>query len=1059
MHIETFGRPLGALERVTLTDSLVREVSYDIVHNLDWTVPLSNLLPTSDTASTFRSVSVFQIGLSVRSLNCLLSANIVSVDQLLSATIDDLLKVRNMGVRSIWNIVQRLVESAQVQTIDNSAEAVEAEEPKLEIDYTALIRTFDLDRPLWTLLLVESAKSPAFDVSISLLRLSKRARNCLDTCGVITVADLALLTLRELMKVRSMGRGTINHIVRCLDIWCSMTSSGRKVPFDMACGESCKTDQVADEHEEAVIHEFSDSASTVLFDIAAASLTPCERKLLCNRNITNFSAFCRLTSRTESINGALKRKIIQLVDWAREAASLARHEHDPELLRSHYFKLVFDRDISTLVENVTSDGTVRSRIVCILSSKPAVVRAFIERLQGRTLDEIGGMLGVCKERARQLILKATKIVEKHPGFMEGVVNRVLGIVTEHGGCLGIDELAAMLDDNAVMAAPAGQKRLVSFLSTLCGWKEAGIVILESDVVLPSLWNRVSDIIRRVGEPVARSVSDDVVGSHLWSSPYATVLLETGDIISDELYNRQTCVTVSPKAFTLAIGIPNYPAKIDGDRIYSIAYWDLLFGFAIRKIEAVLLSAGQPMHFTAILREIGKYTTNVVAYDAFREDSSLVIAWGRGTYIHRNYVQLDSLLLNRISGWLDAKLGSGAPMVSVRQAYDEFETECLTAGIPNSHALHSSLRLGFPSMYQMKRYPYIAPLFSQQPKSKISRQIEDYVLAQGGYVPRKAIADFLRHDLGLDSMSARQCTLQANNLLSGRGWVIHGDNVAFDKQALAELTEATVLQAASAAQVTVTNLIDTNCAAIARLGISDARLIHSLILRCASGKLRGRFPSFVAADKTSEVKSIIAIIAEFVKDRHGPCSLPDVQEYLIQEYGVKESHVWQATMHRMIVRYSPGVLIHLDTIQWNAQKQSVLDEYAQIEYCRSVEQGNLHAIVSSVLERWKYALPQLCGHDWTETLIAELLLQANRWLIVGNAHKAFMPVDNKYRIRTLDDFVATHITRCYSGRARLADVRNELREGGIITKGLRQSMLGKNSVTVVTRKIVALRSLQ
>jgi len=165
------------------------------------------------------------------------------------------------------------------------------------------------------------------------------------------------------------------------------------------------------------------------------------------------------------------------------------------------------------------------------------------------------------------------------------------------------------------------------------------------------------------------------------------------------------------------------------------------------------------------------------------------------------------------------------------------------------------------------------------------------------------------------------------------------------------------------------------------------------------------------------------------------------------------------MHRMIVRYSPGVLIHLDTIQWNAQKQSVLDEYAQIEYCRSVEQGNLHAIVSSVLERWKYALPQLCGHDWTETLIAELLLQANRWLIVGNAHKAFMPVDNKYRIRTLDDFVATHITRCYSGRARLADVRNELREGGIITKGLRQSMLGKNSVTVVTRKIVALRSLQ
>ena len=73
------------------------------------------------SASVRRSSPIEELDLSVRSFNCLKRANINNVEDLISRTGEDMMKVRNMGRKSLEEVQNKLAMMGLSLASDDSA--------------------------------------------------------------------------------------------------------------------------------------------------------------------------------------------------------------------------------------------------------------------------------------------------------------------------------------------------------------------------------------------------------------------------------------------------------------------------------------------------------------------------------------------------------------------------------------------------------------------------------------------------------------------------------------------------------------------------------------------------------------------------------------------------------------------------------------------------------------------------------------------------------------------------------------------------------------------------
>ena len=64
--------------------------------------------PVNDEPDTILKMTIEELDLSVRSFNCLKRANINTVEDLVSKTQDEMIKVRNLGRKSLEEVMQKL---------------------------------------------------------------------------------------------------------------------------------------------------------------------------------------------------------------------------------------------------------------------------------------------------------------------------------------------------------------------------------------------------------------------------------------------------------------------------------------------------------------------------------------------------------------------------------------------------------------------------------------------------------------------------------------------------------------------------------------------------------------------------------------------------------------------------------------------------------------------------------------------------------------------------------------------------------------------------------------
>ena len=141
-----------------------------------------------------REDSIELLPLSIRVYNCLRRANIATVGQLLDYPPDAWPDIRNMGAKSVEEI---LALTARIRAGDGVALAASKPKP-----------TPESTQPPPPLL-------P--DIPVRELGLSVRAINCLESMGARTAADLSGATLESLLEIENMGMKTAAQIMEKLD--------------------------------------------------------------------------------------------------------------------------------------------------------------------------------------------------------------------------------------------------------------------------------------------------------------------------------------------------------------------------------------------------------------------------------------------------------------------------------------------------------------------------------------------------------------------------------------------------------------------------------------------------------------------------------------------------------------------------------------------------------------------------------------------------------------------------------------------------------------------------
>lgn len=141
---------------------------------------------------SYLCMTIEDLDLSVRSYNCLKRAGIETVGDLIEKTLDDMMKVRNLGRKSLEEVERKLAMMG-LSFKENPTEEI----PLMGIVVEGGLGVIEPDYTDWT---------------IEELDLSVRSYNCLKRTGINTVGELIQKTEEDLSKVRNLGSSCIKEI-------------------------------------------------------------------------------------------------------------------------------------------------------------------------------------------------------------------------------------------------------------------------------------------------------------------------------------------------------------------------------------------------------------------------------------------------------------------------------------------------------------------------------------------------------------------------------------------------------------------------------------------------------------------------------------------------------------------------------------------------------------------------------------------------------------------------------------------------------------------------------
>lgn len=683
-----------------------------------------------------------------------------------------------------------------------------------------------------------------------------------------------------------------------------------------------------------------------------------------------------------------------------------------------------------------------------------------------TLEELGQRLNLTRERIRQMEKKLAPSLEKTTVLdrlclLWYAINDSLNLV---GGVCCVSEIALWLKNIWQWPSLPTDEALASLINLSPSYE----IVWDNPILViqPGHDCVKCQIIRQTLIKAVESSQNGILGIN-----------EAIQIMRD-FCQFESCKKISDiykfsKGYLYFLDDEIDEILADEDALYTQFAWGVKYGMRrTALVEQVILNAGSAMHFKEVHVEVNKDRS---AHDQLSERSiyghlersTALLMWGPGTFIHQDLVSIPAALILKIGNDILFRLNTNAvPYLSITGIFENYKDLLLAEGIPNANALYSCVKIVNNQTLDCSDYPYVLKRGGDGLRLPIPLVLETFILEQEGVVDLEKIKHF-----ALDKLCVNEAVFMVNHLPNipnlmqiSRKKYIHLRELGIEADKLLPIIDHLEKLLEKHEHVSANLLFVEKKITCRLLGISTPMLLFSLIHFFYSNKFNlSRFPSIRFSDVNSEDKRTTGVSLEilaYIKSKSLPCSYSELYKNFVEELGYSQNTLnYVIYNNKNILRYSTGVMIHLDALHWTDVNQTLLETLAANHLGAREISGKPFGLVSHLYEYQHDQLPDLPdGILWTPTLIGELLTNCDKFRIIGTQRDALVSIPNKYNIESLDDLLYVILDAKYDGAANIDQFNFDMCEAGIFKKSLTPMMLGFDSRVVIDGKVVRLARL-
>ena len=354
-------------------------------------------------------IAIDLLGLSVRSYNCLKRANISFVDQMMSLSEEDLQGIRNMGRKSVQEIleVQDKVRSGEIDLNNHCNDGDEG----VTIVNVGPLRMIEkafpslIGKKIGEIVFKNNLGIWNHDYDIEELGFSVRTVNCLKRAALYNISEVAMYEYDAMTKIKNMGKKSIDEVLEYLrdnsearieqDSASKKTAELLKYIKEVFLGECLEFDW--NRHKRSIQSIVVDLVLNKAWDIDNTESNAEELLITIMKEEVFLADVEKVVLDTIR---AMPREVSSMTLFARYPDVFSAEGLDEVVLESLIEKNCIERYKKGYRLHLSS---IDEWVETLIDNRK---QAFLLRVQGKTLQECGDIMNLTRERVRQLVEKA-----------------------------------------------------------------------------------------------------------------------------------------------------------------------------------------------------------------------------------------------------------------------------------------------------------------------------------------------------------------------------------------------------------------------------------------------------------------------------------------------------------------------------------------------------------------------------------------------------------------------------------------------------------------------------
>ncbi|MCK9858314.1 DUF4145 domain-containing protein [Paenibacillus sp. ATY16] len=428
---------------------------------------------------------------------------------------------------------------------------------------------------------------------------------------------------------------------------------------------------------------------------------------------------------------------------------------------------------------------------------------------------------------------------------------------------------------------------------------------------------------------------------------------------------------------------------------------------------------------------GEYVKERDFASVFVRDDFLEIAylWGRGTFIHHEFVHVDEQLVIEVANKALELLEKRSP-ISVNRLFPLYEKQLKESGIPTEYALYTMLRKLSSSKLSLNKFPHIwhsedAFYLSNAEQIKVYirehyepltvEHLRDEFVGKRGWkrftleFSIQTDSDFVSTDLGV--VGLREFYPYTSN-----------DLVPLIEKLQDLLTETGVIH--------VNRLFDVMIDACKSLGIASSYLLYDLLKGLEESKFRlVRYPLILSASHPAGELTLQTLVEQYLEEQDCEVAREVVYHWVTEEVGARAETLDSVLSASNVIYYYQdgqfGEYIHRNCFGWNEEKERYLVDAVLSELNQLDSVGIPYTTITQLMNRLE--LPVLNNHlTWTEDLLTDCLRKSGSFLLLGSYNYIVVKRSN-HEISSETDWLACILRLEFNGRVSRIQWQQRLAE--------------------------------